>query len=109
MKSFFSKSYKELFVALTVFSLLFTLLEIIGFSYSDDSSIWVLQKSLCLNLCMIIISIYFLTVLIVNFIKLRKTDKKPVCDFIAFVLFIYLVLLAVNSTVFLVKILTGLT
>lgn len=109
MKSFFSKTYIELFVALTLFSLILTLIEIFGFSLSNNSSLWVLIKSLVISLFMIITLLFFIFILIINYFILRKNEKNAICDLIASVLLVYIVLLFINSVLYFIKIITALT
>jgi hypothetical protein len=97
MKSFFSKSDKELYIASSVFAIVFLAIELIAFDNPADESYWDSYRSLVLCLVVLLGEGITLSVLIYNqFLLGIKKSGRLIIFVLLIVIYLALIIIALH-------------
>lgn len=103
MNRFFSKSYKELFIASFVFAALFAALEIIGLYIPKGANIYDLYRCMLLSFMCAFGAGFLLVCVILSFLRLRKQNRKAGFDALFAIDVLLNALVLSNAVIFMIK------
>jgi len=103
MNRFFSKSYKELFIASFVLAAIFAALELIGLYFPKGANIYDLYRCMLLSIMCAFGACFLLVFVILSYPRLRKQNKKAGFDALFATDVLLNALVLSNAVIFMIK------